>query len=183
VNDPQHAFVDESVRRGRYRLTAVWVPVRSIDSTRRSVLSVVPRGQRRPHLSAENAQRRKSILAAYCQLGLAVTVVRAPYRLGDDDQPARDLCLRHLVSLLGDQRTSTLWIDTRGDDRDAADRSTLAPVVAALGRGAVRYAHIGSREEPLLGLPDAFGWADGAAAPFPTIVAAHISVAVVGEGG
>ncbi len=54
-----------------------------------------------------------------------------------------------------------------GPDRDKLDRATLA---GSLADRELHYSHRGSRDELLLSLPDAVGWAVGAGAPFRAII-------------
>lgn len=154
-----HGFVDESVRPGTYRLTVVRVPTPKLAETSKAVRAAILPGQFRIHLSSERPPRQRSILRAYGRLDIAATVYEAPYRRGEDDQPARDLCLKALVADLDGSPIGVLVLDTRGPQRDRLDRLTLG---LALPRDhAVHYSHRGSRDEPLLSLPDAIGWAVG----------------------
>jgi hypothetical protein len=100
-------------------------------------------------------------------------VVYEAQHLRGDDQPARDRCLRALVEDLGERPVAVLIMDTRGPARDRLDRSTLA---RALGGRELHYSHRGSRDEPLLALPDAVGWAVGAGAPYREIIMAVTSI-------
>lgn len=53
--------------------------------------------------------------------------------------------------------------DTRGPDRDRADRRHLAHLRRTeVLADTVQFSHRGSRDEPLLSLPDAIGWSFGA---------------------
>jgi len=150
-----HGFVDESVRPGTYRLTVVRVPTPKLAETSKVVRAAILPGQFRIHLSGERPPRQRSILRTYGRLNVTATVYEAPYRRGDDDQPARDLCLKALVADLEQAPLGVLVLDPRGPHRDRLDRVTLA---LALPRDhIVRYSHRGSRDEPLLSLPDAIG--------------------------
>jgi len=75
--------------------------------------------------------------------------------------------LRALVGAIESDPITVLILDTRGPDRDKLDRSALA---LALDERRLHYAHRGSRDEPLLALPDAIGWAIGAGQPFAVLV-------------
>jgi hypothetical protein len=66
----------------------------------------------------------------------------------------------------------TLVLDSRGE-RDQRDRQTLARTLAKL-RVDMHYSHRGSKDEPLLGLADAFGWCFGAGKRWGQQVAPHI---------
>lgn len=64
----------------------------------RAIRERVPKGQRRVHLSSEGDRRRRQILRAFATLDIAATVYRTPYDRKSNDQPARDRCLRALIS-------------------------------------------------------------------------------------
>jgi len=161
-----HGFVDESIRSGVYRLTVVRVVTRDLALVTRNVREAIPPGRVRIHLSSERPSTRREILRACGRLEVAATVLETPHRRGDD-QPARDRCLRALVGAIESDPITVLILDTRGPDRDKLDRSALA---LALGERHLHYANRGSRDEPLLALPDAIGWAIGAGQPFAALV-------------
>lgn len=54
-----HAFVDESIRRGRYLLTAAIIPSAKATDTTKRVRDAQPRGQQRSHMSDLDDQRRR----------------------------------------------------------------------------------------------------------------------------
>lgn len=169
-----HGFVDESARTGVYRLTIVRVATVELDAISRAVRTAIIPGQFRIHLVNERPPRQRAILNAYGRLPIRATVYEAPFPKRTDDQIARDRCLRALVSDLTDDPIRMLVLDTRGPDRDARDRRTL---VAALGPASdLQYTHRGSRDEPLISLPDAIGWAVGASAEHRQRVAPVLTV-------
>jgi hypothetical protein len=158
----QHAFVDESHRSGRYLLTAVLVQSRDLASTTRAVRAAVPKGQQRIHFCTERPAARRAILDAFARLEVTAHVVVAPYR-GGDDQRARDVCLRGLLGHLETWSVGVLVFDSRQPHRDHLDRIVIAEAIrVGRVREELHYSHRGSRDEPLLGLPDAIGWAYGA---------------------
>ena len=60
-------------------------------------------------------------------------------------------------------RVVTIILDTRGPDRDEIDRRTIRHSIRdGIAPARLVYEHRGSRDEVLLGLPDAVGWAAGA---------------------
>lgn len=155
-----HAFIDESVRSGRYLLTAVLVPSHQLAAVTRQVKELFPRGNRRTHLSAEGRARRRVLLKAYGQVSAVGRVVVATYG-GGNDQVARDACMRAIVDRAGEWELGILVLDSRGPHRDTLDRRCLALALRATDVD-LQYTHRGSRDEPLLCLPDAVGWAVGA---------------------
>ena len=92
-----HAFVDESIRAGSYRLTAVLVQPADLAMLGRAVRAAIPNGSKRTHLSAEGEARKRQILTAYCRLPLTAVVYRTDHRRTDNDGPARRRCLTALL--------------------------------------------------------------------------------------
>ena len=161
---PHHAYVDESLRRNRYLVTAVLVLPKDIDAITRAVRGVVLKGQRRTHFSDESAPRRRQILARYMDLDFHAIVAETPYG-GGDDQPARNGCITALLKAFEARNVSYAVFDTRDQERDKKDRSHIASCLKqGMGPEGLQYVHRGSRTELMLGLPDAFGWSYGAGA-------------------
>ena len=105
------------------------------------------------------------------RLPISAVVYRASYRQGDNDEPARQRCLDALLNDVTSLRVAVLVLDTRGPDRDAQDRRTISRAVReGAAPSELVYAHRGSRDEVLLGLPDAIGWADGAGGRYSMLV-------------
>jgi hypothetical protein len=104
------------------------------------------------------------------RLDLQVTVFETPYDRKVDDREARNRCLEALVRATNELGVSVLVLDTRGPDRDRQDRVTVALTVRAASLDRLTYAHRGSRDEPLIALPDAFGWAAGAGKPWRRLI-------------
>lgn len=170
-----HAFIDESIRPGTYRLTAVLASPTDLAQLARAVRSVVPKGSKRTHLSAESESRRRRIMADYVRLPISAVVYRTAYRQGDNDEPARRRCLEALLNDVTSLKVAVLVLDTRGPDRDAQDRSVISRAVRdGVVPAKLVYAHRGSRDEVLLGLPDAVGWADGAGRHYSMLVEAIV---------
>lgn len=181
---PFHAFVDESIRPdGYYRLTAVRVHARDIGAIGRAIRAQVPRGQRRVHFATEGAGRKRSILGSFSGLPIAATVYRTPYERRANDQVARDRCLRALIEDVAAARVTLVVFDSRGPVRDAVDRRVLAQAVRSAQAPHVVYTHRGSRDELLLGLPDAIGWAAGAKGVWRQLIAEVAVVRNVDETG
>jgi hypothetical protein len=164
-----HAFVDESARGKRYLVTAVMVLTRDLASVTRQVRTVIPSGNRRTHLSAENASRRRAIIKGYATLDVGARVVKVKH-LGGDDQVARERCLTALVERLDRWQVGVIVLDSRGPVRDRRDRQCIAQDLRRVGPGDLHYTHRGSSDEPLLCLPDAVGWAVGAGAVWRQLI-------------
>ncbi len=166
-----HAFIDESIRPGAYRLTAVLANSADLAVLARAIRSAMPKGSKRTHLSAESDARRRQIVAGYVRLPISAVIYRASYRQGDDDEPARQRCLSALLDDVTSMRVAVLVLDTRGPDRDLQDRRAISQAIrAGTAPAELVYAHRGSRDELLLGLPDAVGWADGAGKHYSALI-------------
>jgi hypothetical protein len=158
-----HGFVDESIRPGSYRLTLVLANPADLAPLTSAVRNAAPTGSRRTHLSAESHQRRRQVLGGYRRLAISAVVYRAAYRYGDNDEPARQQCMATLLGELGMLRVALIVFDTRGATRDAHDRRTISHAISVgIAPERLAYNHRGSRDDPLLALPDAIGWAEGA---------------------
>jgi hypothetical protein len=139
-----------------------------IASTTKSVRGLVPRGQRRTHFSNEGEKERRQIIDTFCQLPINVVIAISAYR-GGDDQVARNACIRGLLDTFPRLGVAVAVFDTRDEDRDRADRIEIAAALeAGVGPADLHYTHRGSRDEPLLGLPDAFAWCHGAGGQWKT---------------
>ncbi len=68
-------------------------------------------------------------------------------------------------------------------ERDRRDRRTLRSALVSGGIDRVTYTHRGSRDESLLALPDAIGWASGAARSWSRLVIGILEVRNVDEKG
>jgi len=179
-----HGYVDESIRPGTYRLTLVRLASADLVGVARAVRESIPSGQYRLHLSSEGTSRRRQILRALSRLPLTALVFETPYDGRGDDQAARDRCLSALVDSLGSLEVTVLVLDTRGHERDRRDRARLGPDLATAGLDdRVTHSHRGSRDELLIALPDAIGWAAGASRPWPDLVRSVCEIRRVTERG
>ncbi len=154
------AYVDESLRAGRYLMCLVLVEPRDAGRLRASLQGLLLPRQRRLHFQRESRQRRRQILAAIIDLDVTVAVFTCRHRPGRSERPARDACLaaivEHLQSL---DRDVTLYIERRegrdGDDHRVVNRSRRPSPV-------LDYQHILPNDDPLVWLPDCFAWPVGA---------------------
>ncbi len=159
---PYHAYVDESLRKTRYMMTAILVLPKDVEAITRAVRGVVLKGQRRTHFSAESAARRRQILACYMELDFRAIVAEATYA-GGDDQLARNVCIGVLLKAFEARNVNYAVFDTREEVRDRKDRSHIESCLKrGMGPEGLQYVHKGSRTELMLGLPDAFAWSYGA---------------------
>lgn len=170
-----HAYVDESQRPGRYLLTAAIVPSADLQAVAREVRAAQPRGQQRSHMSALDDGRRRQVLRSYVGQGIPARIVVASYA-GGDDQPARDRCLAALVPDLLEAGVTMMVLDARRPEQNALDRRTIAAAAATARAEPFQYTHRGSKGEPLLSLPDAYGWAWGAGGHWRKLVGPVVTV-------
>lgn len=185
MSDPRsfHEYVDESIRKGSYRLTAVRVRSRDVSTVTRQIRERIPVGQLRVHMSSESDRRRRQILRAFVGLDIAATVYETPYSGRGSDQEARERCLGGLLDDLEPDGVANLVLDSRGQARDFQDRRFIRDGLIHLGTESLAYTHRGSRDEPLLALPDAIGWAVGAGKPWRAMVSEVIRVRRIREMG
>ena len=97
-------------------------------------------------------------------------VPRGQYRVhfSSESDARRRTALRALVDLPISATTFLAPYDRRSDDQIA--RNICLEALRAVGRDDVAYSHRGSRDELLLALPDALGWAIGARRPWRQMV-------------
>ncbi len=171
----RHGFIDESIRSdGWYRVTMVDVAARDLGEVTRALRSMVPKGRQRLHFSSEGESQRRQLLDSMMRLPFSAITVAAPYRRGTDDAPSRRRCIEEVVARL-DPTIALLVLDTRGAHRDISDRQLLRQLLLTSSRSDhLSYSHRGSRDEPLLALPDAIGWAAGAGGHFAKTVAGKV---------
>ena len=119
---------------------------------------LLPR-QRRLHFVNESPQRRRFLLDAICELPVRTRL----YTSVQKEPVARHWAVEALLvdmCALGGQR---LVIECREASQDERERRLIA---AAVQRGAapadLSYSHLRARDEPLLWVADAVGWAYGA---------------------
>jgi len=170
-----HAFIDESARSGKYLLTAAVVPTMRLQEVTKVIQALVLKGNQRVNLSDESNTRRTQILRAYVALDVPARVAVTAHA-GGDDKPARDRCLRALLAGFAELKVQVVLLDTRDEHRNTEDRRVIARAVREGAAPELQYDHRRSRSEPLLSLPDAFGWAHGAGGTWRTLVASVVTV-------
>ena len=154
------AYVDESVRPGRYLLSTVVVDIHSAGAMRRVVRRLLLPGQSKLHFKKESARRRRELLVAFETLDVEATVYVCRTTHGRDLEQARALCLsRAVVDLQQSGRSVQLFIESREtldrEDREVIRRARqLEPLLS--------FEHLLPDHDPLLWLPDCFAWPVGA---------------------
>lgn len=157
---PVHAFVDESVRNGRYLVASAVVEPTSIHQLRQSMCALLLPGQRELHFKKEKPVRRRQLADAVARLRVEVHIYTRSYHR--EDEPARQVCLARLVRDLVARRAHRLIIDSRRA-QDINDDRTLRQVLGPHpSSSALRYEHVDSASESLLWIADAVAWCHGA---------------------
>jgi hypothetical protein len=156
----QLAFVDESLRPGRYLLGCVAVSAADAGALRRSVRSLLLAGERRLHLQRESKRRRRQILDALTELDLDAAVYVCRMQLERTAEEARSACLARIVDdLQSTDRTCELLIERR-EGADHRDRATI--LAQRRPMPVLNFEHLEPHVDPLLWLPDCFARAVGA---------------------
>lgn len=155
-----HAYVDESVRPGRYLLCVVVVDPAHAGQLRRRTRHLLLSGQTRLHFKKESSRRRRALLAALADFEVEATVYSCSSRIGRDQDLARALCLERAIADLQDRGlTVDLFIESR-DGLDDNDRLTIRR--ARRREPTLSFEHLLPNDDPLLWLPDCFAWPVGA---------------------
>jgi hypothetical protein len=114
------------------------------------------------------------------ELPIEAVAIVGPYPVRTSEETARNRCIAALVSMsIG--RVSNLTFDTRGPDRDKADRIAIRQALLQAEGSELIFDHRGSRDEVLLGLPDCIGWAVGAGGPWMSFVRDFTEVVDIGD--
>ncbi|MDP4331748.1 hypothetical protein Q7F20_00010 [Curtobacterium sp. A7_M15] len=150
-------FVDESQLRD-YLLVAVSVDAGHLPTARSAVAGVILRGQTRLHMRKESDARRRLILSTTADLDVDVTVFRAP-KDGRSDVERRAACVRALVVAADHPRGTSVCLE-RDETLVQKDRQWIVEARHRhQGNRQFTHRHESARQEPLLALPDALGWA------------------------
>jgi hypothetical protein len=154
------AYVDESVRSGKYLMCVVLVEPRHAGGLRVVLQDLLLARQRRLHFQRESRQRRRQILDTIIDLDVSVAVFTCRRDHGRSERAARAACLaaivKHLQSL---DREVTMYIERR-EGRDTDDHRVVNR--SRRSSPALSYQHIRPGDDPLIWLPDCFAWPVGA---------------------
>ena len=154
------AFVDESVRGGRYLLCIVVVEPSRAGALRREVRSLVMPGQRVLLFKKESARRRRELLAALGRLDVEATVYECAVEQGRGQEDARAMCMARGVADLQDRGCAVTMVIESRENLDANDRVTILRARVAVPP--LTFEHVAPTADPLLWLPDCFAWPVGA---------------------
>jgi hypothetical protein len=155
-----HVFVDESRRGSLYLLAAALARSTELGPTRSLMRGLRVPGERRLHFKSERDTIKKDIAGA-----LVSGQVRTRVYCGRGEPgAARQRLLEALVADLMALDVRRMVFDSRGPDRDQADRRIVHSALTCTGvdLDLVTYEHLRSHEEPALWVPDAVAWCYGA---------------------
>ena len=154
------AYVDESIRSGRYLLGAVVVDAHEAGRLRRSVRKLLLPGQRKLHFKTEGSRRRRALIDALGRIEVEAIVYSCRLSNDVDAEAARSRCLSALVrEMQGRDRQTELLIESR-ERLDVLDGGTI--LRARRPEPLLSFQHLLPDHDPLLWLPDSFAWAVGA---------------------
>lgn len=156
---PIHAFVDESIRPGRYQLTAALVKPAHLSQVRRTLRQLRLPGQRTLRFAKEKPDRKRLLADAVARLPVEIRIYAY---VGDRRGEAlRRRCLELLVSDLLHRQASRLAINSRAH-RDTRDAQALRTLLGPRPRATeLEYEHV-DHSEPLLWVADIAAWCHGA---------------------
>ena len=172
------AYVDESIRSGRYLLGTVIVDAHDAGRLRRSVRKLLLPGQRKLHFKTEGNRRRRELIDALGRLDVEAVVYSC--RLSNDvgAEVARSRCMAALVrELQGRRCESELLIESR-EQLDVLDGVTIRR--ARRPEPLLSFQHLLPDHDPLLWLPDSFAWAVGAGGDWLRRIGPFVTVVEVG---
>lgn len=157
---PVHAFVDESQRGRLYLVVAAIVEPTVVSDLRAQVRSLLLPGQRELHFKNEKPARRRMLADEIARWPVEVIVYMHSY--SRRPEPARQECLRQLLTDLINRQADRLVIDSR-DHQDSSDENTIRTDLRVKPeRHRLTWEHADSTSELLLALPDLAAWCYGA---------------------
>jgi hypothetical protein len=157
-----YAYVDESVRPGRYVMCSLVVEPGQLGPLRRLTRDLLLPGQRRLHFHNESDRRQRDLATQLCAFEVDVSVFVCRSAHGRSEPEQRACCLRAIVEDLQDRDEAvTLFLETR-HEQDADDHGVIRS--ARRPEPVLTYQHLEAAEDPLLWLPDAYAWLVGAGA-------------------
>ena len=148
-------FVDETKHRGFF-LSAVTLEVQDLAAVRKTLVKLRMKGQSTIHLAKESPSRRRLILDVISTLPIAVRFLESSL---DQERNARAECMKVLVGSLGPGDSYQVWIEADENFLSLDKRTITSELIARKMVESVTFQHASPREQPLLWLPDALGWA------------------------
>ena len=173
----QFAFVDESLRPGRYLLGCVVVEASDAGPTRRDVRKLLLPNERRLHIRKSDRPQRLRILSTLAEWDLDARVYECRHRESVGAEKARQLGVERLVSDLQATGIDTTVYIERREGADDRDRSTI--IRARRRRPPLDFHHLRPQDDPLLWLPDCIAWAVGAGGEWRRALGDNVTVVEV----
>jgi hypothetical protein len=174
----QFAFVDESLRPGRYLLGCVIVEATVAGPMRRNVRKLLLPNERRLHIRKSDRPQRLRILSTVAGWNLDARVYECRHRETVGAEEARQLGVERLVrDLQATGIDTTVYIERR-EGADDRDRSTI--IRARQRRPPLDFHHLRPPDDPLLWLPDCIAWAVGAGGEWSQGLGDSVTVIEVG---
>ncbi|MFE7505003.1 DUF3800 domain-containing protein [Promicromonospora sp. NPDC057488] len=146
-----HVFVDESKSRG-YLMAAAFVHARHLQSLRRALRQLRPRGRRSVHFNGARDELRHAVLDVLVAHDVTAVVVQATGRRGPQQ---REVCVRKVAQCCVATEAGVVVLDL-DESVVSKDRRWL---YEELHKSETRYDHLHRHEEPLLWAADAVAWA------------------------
>lgn len=174
----QLAFVDESMRPGRYLLACVVVDAADAGQVRRNLRKLLLSNERRLHIRKSDRAQRLRILGALAtwELDARVYICRHSKSVGEEE--ARRLNLERIVTdLQASGHATTLFIERR-EGSDHRDRTTI--IRSRRRRPTLEFQHLWPTDDPLLWLPDCLAWAVGTGGEWKQMIDPVVEVVEVG---
>lgn len=174
----QFAFVDESLRSGRYLLGCVVVDVSAAGPMRRDVRKLLLANERRLHIRKSDRPQRLRILGTLARWDLDARIYECRHRDSVGSEEARQLGIERLIAdLQATGKATTVYIERR-EGADDRDRATIIRVRRR--RPPLEFHHLRPPDDPLLWLPDCIAWAVGAGGEWQQVLGGTVDVINVG---
>lgn len=126
------AYVDESVRPGRYLMCVVLVEPSNAGHLRSVLQGLLLPRQRRLHFQKESRARRRRLISARLDLDVHVAVFSCRQEIRRSERDAREICLTAIIEhVQAFERDLTMYVERRegrdGEDRRVLDRARAVP--------------------------------------------------------
>lgn len=168
------AFVDESLRPGRYLLGCVIVEASVAGPMRRQVRKLLLPNERRLHIRKSDRPQRLRILGTIAEWDFDARVYECRHRESVGAEEARQLAVERIVTDLQQAGADTTMYIERREGADEHDRSTIIRVRQR--QPPLDFHHLRPTEDPLLWLPDCIAWAIGAGGEWSRALGDGVSV-------
>lgn len=170
----QFAFVDESLRPGRYLLGCVVVEATAAGPMRRNVRKLLLPNERRLHIRKSDRPQRLRILGTIAEWEFDARVYECRHRESIGAEEARQLAVERLVHDVQAAGVDTTMFIERREGADDRDRATI--IRARQRQPPLDFHHLRPPDDPLLWLPDCVAWAVGAGGEWSRALGGTVTV-------